>query len=118
MRGAWYVDETHLTVLSHLPERVRLALCEWIEFHGGNPAEIPMCSTIRRLVDQCAVEVTVMVRNDDGRVVLEDGGPATRTVLLQGETPPLPWPAILTPATVPPPPARRPPLPDPVVPTT
>jgi hypothetical protein len=108
----WSVDDTTLTIHDHLPEPVRLALCEWLVFHGGDPNQVPMISTLTRLVDECAVEVDVFQLTDDGRrtaardehgdLLLDEHGSASYVRIrarLQGETAPLPWPSVLVPPT-------------------
>lgn len=110
MHSLWYVDDTTLVIYGNLPDPVRLALFDWVVFHGGDPHQVPMINTIRRLVDECAIEYDVFQRLDNGNravardeqgdVLLDQHGHATYARVrerLQGETPPLPWPSVLVP---------------------
>lgn len=93
-------DGTRLTVdgplLAEADPAGHRALLEWCEFHGLDPHLMIGRPTIERDVERRRIVYDLVVR-EEGRIVMgDDDAAVVRRVHCQGETPPLPWPSILT----------------------
>lgn len=88
-----HVSVTSFRLISgHLSEPVRKAMCQWCEFHGIDPHQVPMWSTIvRNLEDRC-VEYDRIIRREDGFPAYDGHRVVVSRERAQGETEPLPWP--------------------------
>lgn len=79
------------------------ALIDWCRVHGMNPDDMPVDQVIVRDLERCRVVYDLIVRDGQGKRVLERGDPddpATwryerRRVHAQGETPPMPFPDVI-----------------------
>lgn len=92
-------DDTSLTTFAGMAERTHAewkALLDWCKLHGLDPMRMPACQTIVRNLERCRVEYDEAVLDERGRGQFD---PDThelvrRRVHVQGETPPVPFPAV------------------------
>jgi hypothetical protein len=93
-------DGTSLTVdgplLAESDPMGHFALCEWCVTHGLDPHQMPGRQTIERDVERCRVVYDLVVNDPHAGRPSRDEDVVVRRVHAQGETPPLPWPSILT----------------------
>lgn len=98
----YLADATTLHVLNRhaLEDSTRLALCEWLRFHGLDPDNVTYDPIVRD-VEACRVRATVFLRDRTGHRFLVDRNDfdsiAQAYQYAQGEAPPLPWPAEVWP---------------------
>lgn len=71
------------------------AINDWCRKHGIDPRDVPLSCTITRLVEERQICVPLIERDDRGRARLDERGDrfVIKTVLVQLEAPPLPFPA-------------------------
>lgn len=75
------------------PDAARVALCAWAERHTIDPRTIAADSPILRDEERCRIRYTTFVLDDGGNRVRGDDGRVVRALaVVQGETPPEPWP--------------------------
>lgn len=82
----------HTTSFPERHPRLHRAIMAWCEFHGIDPREVPMCSSLIRDVAARCVRYERIVRDDEGRHVYDDGVLQSRPAVAQGETSPFPFP--------------------------
>ncbi len=81
---------------THPPEPVRLALCGWLRRHGIDPDHVVIPGWIERQCDRYRVAWLAAVRDETGRIVLNEARDAAMVTerFVQLEGPPMPWPTV------------------------
>lgn len=84
-----FAEDVALGLLGRYTELERLALCEWLELHGIDPANVPIDSAFRYVKATNEWTCAYAIRDSLGRIQLrEDGrGMRTRPHTFQGRAP-------------------------------
>lgn len=88
------ITDTEFTVhlANAMPPSVARAMAEWCAAHGINAALVPATSPIVRDPDGCRILYHEIQKTPDAVVDVVSGQVMAVPIVMQGTTPPTPWP--------------------------